>query len=246
MNCEHYFYPESQFGGFADVDGTIAFFNRVHALLKPNHTILDAGCGRGEYGDDVVDWRRSLRNLKGKAAKVIGIDVSPAGGENNCIDEFRRIDGARWPVEDNSADVVLSDFVVEHLEKPGEYFSEARRVLRPGGYLCIRTPNKWNYIAIASRLIPNRYHSRVTAAVQEDRKEEDVFPTYYRCNSLGSLRRAYREAGFEAVVRGYEAQPSYLAFSSIAYGLGVLHQKLAPSFMRASLFGFGRVSKVAD
>lgn len=241
MNCDQRFYPESRFGGYVDVDGTVVFFNRIGALLQPSHTVLDAGCGRGEYGSDEVGWRRSLRVLRGRSAKVIGIDVSAAGRENECIDEFRLIEGSRWPVEDNSVDMVVSDFVIEHLPAPQEYFAEARRVLRPGGHFCVRTPNKWNYIAIASRLIPNRYHARVTSAVQSGRQEEDVFPTFYRCNTPGRLRRAYRAAGFEAVVYGYEAQPCYLSFSSFAYALGVLHQKLAPGFLRASLFGFGRL-----
>jgi hypothetical protein len=51
------------------------------------------------------------------------------------------------------------------------------------------------------------------------------------------------EHGFEHVVYGYEAEPSYLSFSKFAYALGVLHQKLAPGFLRPAIFAFGRLVK---
>jgi hypothetical protein len=40
-------------------------------------------------------------------------------------------------------------------------------------------------------------------------------------------------------VDGYEAEPSYLNFSKLAYALGVWHERLAPRFMRLSIFAFG-------
>ncbi len=46
------FYPESRYGGFTDIDGTVAFFARVNALLRPSFTVLDFGCGRGSHIDD--------------------------------------------------------------------------------------------------------------------------------------------------------------------------------------------------
>ena len=47
--------------------------------------------------------------------------------------------------------------------------------------------------------------------------------------------------GLRAVVYGYEAEPSYLHFSKLSYGLGVLHQKFAPGFLRPAIFAFGQV-----
>jgi hypothetical protein len=42
-------YPESNFGGFSDVDGTVSFYLRVNSLLRPDSNILDFGCGRGYH-----------------------------------------------------------------------------------------------------------------------------------------------------------------------------------------------------
>src|SRR5947208_7733071 len=97
---QNIFYPESQFGGFTDIDGTIAFYTRVNALLKPSYVVVDIGCGRGGYFDDPADMRRKLRILKGKTQKVIGIDVDEAARDNPFIDEFRRLESDAWPVPD--------------------------------------------------------------------------------------------------------------------------------------------------
>lgn len=125
-------------------------------------------------------------------------------------------------------------------------FAEFRRVLRNDGYVCIRTSNRWSYIAIAARLIPNRHHAKVTSTVQQGRKEEDVFPTVYRCNSKRQLKKMMQRNGFDAVVYGFESEPSYLSFSTIAYFFGVLHQRFAPQLIRPSLMAFGKLTKLAD
>jgi len=234
------FYPESRFGGFTDVDGTVAFYSRVNALLAPSFVVIDFGCGRGAHTEDRVPFRRELRRLKGKVTRVIGLDVDAAGGGNPSIDEFRALSGPEWPVDAHSVDMIVCDSVMEHLPDPDHFFSEAKRVLVSGGLLCLRTPNRRSYVGIASRLVPNRYHDRVLSKAQTGRKEEDVFPTLYRCNTMGAVRRQFRRHGFEGVVYGYEAEPSYLDFSRLMYALGVVHQRLAPAFLSPSIFAFAR------
>ena len=123
---------------------------------------------------------------------------------------------------------------------------EIRRVLKNGGFLCIRTTNQWSYIAIAATLIPNKYHSTVTSAVQDGRKEEDVFPTVYKCNSIRKLKNIMKKNSIESLVYTYEAEPSYLSFSKIAYFLGVIHQKFAPGFISPAIFAFGKIKKDTD
>lgn len=233
------FYPESRFGGFTDIDGTVAFYLRVNALAASKDSVLDFGCGQGTYANDPVPTRLGLRILKGKVAKVIGVDVDPSAAENPFLDEFRPLHpGDRWPVDAGAADLVLCDNVLEHLPDPASNFREARRVLRPGGYLCIRTPNVFSYFGLASRLVPNKHHEAVLKVVQRGR--EDCFPTLYRANTVWALRRMMRQHGFDHVVYGYEAEPSYLHFSRLAYALGVLHQKFAPRAIRPAIFAFGQ------
>ncbi len=234
------FYPESRFGGFSDLDGTIRFYSRVNALLEPESVIIDYGCGRGAYGEDPAPFRRALRILKGKACRVIGLDVDPEAAGNPFIDEFHLLKGGAWPMPNESASLVIADHVLEHLEQPSELFVCARQALRPGGFLCLRTPNAWNYVALLSRMIPNRAHARILSKIKERSQEKDVFRTYYRCNTIPALRQSLRTHGFAGVVYGVEAEPTYLSFSTIAYTLGVLHQRLVPGFLRTTLFVFAR------
>lgn len=240
MNYKEAFYPESRFGGFTNVDGTLVFYNRVNALLTPHSVVVDVGCGRGAYGEDPSPYRRSVRILKGKCARLIGIDLDPAGEANPYIDEFRQIRGPEWPVESESVDLIVSDNVLEHVEDPDRFFQECRRILRPGGVLCLRTPNVLSYFGLISRLVPNRRHVDVLRHAKDRVNEADTFPTVYRCNTLRALRRALQRHGFEAEVYGYDAEPSYLSFSKAAYFLGVLHQRYAPQVFKVGLHAFAR------
>ena len=233
-------YPETSFGGFTDVDGTVIFFSRVNAMLRPTDVVLDVGCGRGAYTTDSVPYRRNLRVLRGKVAKVIGIDVDPAGESNEAVDEFRLIDSSTWPVESDSVDVVLADWVLEHIADVPQFLGECRRVLRNGGLLCARTSNVMSYVGMLSRVIPNNLHSRALTVAQPERKAQDVFETTYKANTVRRLRSALKKAGFESVVYGYDSEPQYLAFSRIAYRIGVFHQRHAPSIIKPSLFAFAR------
>jgi len=247
MDYKEHFYPEARFGGFSDIDGTVTFFTRVNSLMDSSFVILDVGCGRGAYGEDSIMQRRKLRILRGKAAKLIGIDVDRNAQDNPFLDEFRHIQTDSWPIDTNSVDLIICDNVLEHVEDPKKFFMEIRRVLKNGGFLCIRTPNRWGYVALAATLIPNKYHSHVTSIVQDGRKVEDVFPTLYRCNSIRKLENAMKKSGFrDCVVYGYEAEPSYLSFSKAAYFAGVLYQRFAPNFVRAAIFAFGKLDKSAD
>ena len=240
MDYMNAFYPESRIGGFTDLDGTIAFYTRVGVLTGPESVVLDVGCGRGEYADDPVAVRREIRIFRGKCAKVIGIDVDRAAEANPFIDEFRTIESQRWPLEDQSVDICICDTVLEHIDDPDQFFAQAVRVLRLGGYFCLRTPNVLSYVGLLAKLIPNKRHAAVLAKVQTRRAPEDVFPTLYKCNTRARLRRMFRKHRFDAIVYGYEAEPSYLSFSKLAYALGVLHQKFAPNALKVSLLAFGR------
>ena len=243
MNCKAVFYPESRFGGFTDSDAYVVFYARVNSLVTPDSVVLDVGCGRGAYAEDPVVFRRQLRILKGKCRRVIGIDVDPAAAAHPFLDEFRRLDPAngRWPVDDASIDVAVSVSVLEHVEDPERFFAECARVIKPGGYLCLRTTNVLSYFGVAARLLPNRYHAAVIRRVSSNpRREEDIFPTVYRCNTLFKIRRMLRRFGFEHCVYGYQSEPSSLAFSRFFYFWGVVHQHIAPTMLKPTIFAFAR------
>jgi SAM-dependent methyltransferase len=240
IDLQQRFYPESRFGGYSDIDGTVVFYSRVNSLLTQESVVVDLGCGRGNYRDDQVQFRRAIRVLKGKCRRVIGLDVDLDAKENPFLDEFLQIEGPDLPLPDATADLCVMDSVLEHIEDPEKIFQECRRIIKPGGYLCIRTPNVFSYVCLASLLVPNRMHASVLSRVQKGRMEQDVFPTLYRCNSRRRVERELKRARFDPCVYTYEAEPSYLSFSRLAYYLGVLHQRHAPRAVRLALFAFAR------
>lgn len=234
-------YPETAFGGYSRVDGTVAFYSRVNALLTPETRLLDIGCGRGAGKEDACNWRRSLQSFKGRVAHVTGIDPDPDAAGNPDLDDFRLIEQPDvWQVEDESIDLAVSDFVLEHVEHPDAFLAECHRVLAPGGHACFRTPNRFSYIALAASIIPNRFHTALTSRVQHGRRDEDVFPTFYRCNTKRSITRMMDKAGFDVTVVRHEAEPAYLHFSNIAYRLGVLAHRLMPPPLASTLLIYAR------
>ncbi len=62
MNSKERSYPETRFGGFTDIDGTVVFFNRVNSLIDSSSVVLDVGCGRGSYSEDSVPLRKESHN----------------------------------------------------------------------------------------------------------------------------------------------------------------------------------------
>lgn len=218
------------------------YCNRVNSLLNPHSRVLDLGCGRGaSAAGDLVPFRKQLRILRGKVALVIGIDVDQTAQQNPYVDEFRLIeDRHNWPVQDNSIDVVVCDHVLEHVDDPLRFFYEIRRCLVKGGVVCVRTTNRHSYIGLAAALIPETRHWKVLAAMQPHRQRRDIFPTEYRCNNVRSLKSAMVRNGFQCVVYGYEPEPGYLQFSTIAYFFGIVHRRISPKRLKPILFAFGR------
>lgn len=241
MDFRETYYPETNFGGFTRVDGTIEFYLRVNALLQSDFTVLDYGCGRGEYQSDPVTFRRNLRIIRNKVDTVIGIDLDPGASSNPYLDQFYLIEkNSKLPIKDTCIDLCLCDWVLEHIKHPSMFFSEVSRVLKEGGYLCIRTPNKWAYHSLLSRIIPERFHSNILVRVQNSRKTEDIFPAYYKCNTTRSLRQHLESNHFDYCVYTHEPEPSYLSFAKLAYLLGVWYQKIVPSCLASSIFVFAR------
>lgn len=86
-------------------------------------TLIDLGCGD----------RYLQPGIEAQGARYFGFDV------DNCDLLSDRVDMA-----DNSADVILSYSVIEHLSNPTNFFNEAKRLLKIDGYMIIETPN-WEY-----------------------------------------------------------------------------------------------------
>ena len=98
--------------------------------------VLDLGCGKGRFA----------RHWQNAGAAVVGVDVSPA-----MLAGARGIDRAvasasRLPFDAATFDAVVAIEVFQHLPAVGAVIREARRVLKPGGILCVldRNAGAWD------------------------------------------------------------------------------------------------------
>jgi SAM-dependent methyltransferase len=213
-------FPELVAGGFTRNDGAIEFFSRVHSLLPPGAVILDFGAGRGEWGtEDTVEYRRRLWDFRAEDRRVIGVDVDPVILENPLVDEAHVLSDHHLPLADESVDIIVAEWVFEHIDDPEGVAAELSRVLRPGGWICARTPNRYGYIALGGRLIPNRAHSRVLRRLQPSRQAIDVFPTRYRMNTRSQLVRLFPPERFTHGTYGPVVDPLYFGRSRTLVGL---------------------------
>lgn len=228
-------------GGFGPHDGTIAFFLRVNSLLQPHYRVVDLGAGRGEWLDDSVATRRDLRNLKGKVQWVVGADIDPAVRTNSSVDEAIVMPGpSTLPMPNSSVDLIVSDHTFEHVAEPLPLVAEMHRILKKGGWVCARTPNRYGYIGIATNLVPNRHHRRILRHAQPFRKNEDVFPTTYRMNSASNLRNLFPDDQWDLICIPHNPEAAYFGSSERARRLATRALHLLPAGMAATLHIFAQ------
>lgn len=235
-------FPEVGAGGFTRVDGSIEFYSRVQALLAPEMRVLDFGAGRGQwFDDDTCAYRKTVRQIRGKVRELVACDVDSAVLENRAADRVVHTQpGHALPFEDASFELIVADYVFEHLSNPLASSGELGRVLSPGGWLCARTPNAWGYVALVSRLVGNRSHVTVLHRAQPRRKAIDVFPTVYKLNSLRAIRRYFRDTEFENFSYRYDAEPAYFFDSPMILRCFELLQWILPPPCASQLFVFLR------
>ncbi|MCL2484525.1 MAG: arsenite methyltransferase [Endomicrobia bacterium] len=110
-----------------------------YAGIKPGNTVVDLGSGAGN--DCFVALAETA-----ESGHVIGIDFAPemiAKAKKNAEKlgakniEFRQGDIENMPVDSNSADVVISNCVLNLLPKKDKIFHEISRVLKTGGHFCV-------------------------------------------------------------------------------------------------------------
>lgn len=111
--------------------------------LKPQKSaklrILDIGCGAGDF----------LANINSKVFEKHGVEVNPDGYEK-CRQKNLKVFNNELKesgFESEYFDVITMWHVLEHLDRPGDFLVEVRRILKNGGLLIVATPNtdSWGF-----------------------------------------------------------------------------------------------------
>ncbi len=112
-------------------------------LVCSSLSILDLGSGEG--GTSVILSRKN---------NVTAYDFNPARfiNQNNNTEDFNKINGdaSKLPFKENSFDLIILQDVIEHLYDINKVIIEINRVLKPGGFIYISTPNKYSIFNIIS------------------------------------------------------------------------------------------------
>ena len=117
----------------------------AHADRTAISLIVDLGCGTGRFSEMLaVEFD----------ARVIGLDPSEQMiSQARCKSAtshvvFGRAAADQLPLPDGCVDLVFMSQIYHHLPDPAAVARECRRVLRVGGYVCIRTGTRENDVVV--------------------------------------------------------------------------------------------------
>lgn len=113
--------------------------------------ILEVGAGRGA---DSIEFAKG-------GAYCVTVDNSEVAAEiamrNTALQgaslSVLRADAFKLPFKDNIFDVVFHQGFLEHFREPQEIITEQLRVLRPGGYILVDAPERFNFWTVKKRIL---------------------------------------------------------------------------------------------
>jgi arsenite methyltransferase len=175
--AEHLGYPADVLdrlpGGAIESFAGVGYFFEL-ADLRPGERVVDLGSGSGM---DVF----FACTLVGAQGGVVGVDFTPEQlakaaslGVAFPQAEFRAGRIERLPVEDESADCVISNGVINLSPEKETVFREAARVLRPGGRLAIADIVSEHQLKDSIVCDADLWASCIGGAAQEDAYREAI------------------------------------------------------------------------
>ena len=140
------------------------------AKIKKGDVVVDLGSGAGN--DCFIE-----RHETGETGKVIGVDFTPAmidkarknaeaRGFNNV--EFRQGDIENMPITANSADVIVSNCVLNLVPNKDAVIKDIFRVLKPGGHFSISDVVLVGALPEGLRKDAEMYAGCVSGAIQKE------------------------------------------------------------------------------
>jgi ubiquinone/menaquinone biosynthesis C-methylase UbiE len=176
----------------------------IRALKLKNASLLDIGCGIGFF-------LSKLHETTGRDLRLHGVDYSDYNlrKASKLPFDFKKCDLEEGiPHKDHSFDIVYAAEIIEHLYNPDRLVEEAHRVLKPGGYLLVTTPNLaawYNRALLLCGIQPIFYETstkspRVGAGILSKIKKGNIPVGHVRIFTQRALKDILQEGGFDIVV----------------------------------------------
>ncbi len=162
-------------------------YETVRSLLAErgvSGVIADVGCGTGALA----------RMLAPSVGQIIGVDLVRYDALPATVD-FRHCDLDRepLPLTDREVDAAVAVETIEHLENPRAFTRELARIVRPGGWIVVTTPNQLSVLSLLTLLVKQRF-----AAFQDS-----AYPAHRTALLEIDLRRIAAECALEDVDMRY-------------------------------------------
>lgn len=120
---------------------------KKHFANQPVVKLLEAGCGS------------STHIQLPKEYQITGIDISQKQLERNTnLSEKILGDVQTYPFAPSSFDLIISWYVLEHLEHPEKAMQNFKNALKPNGLIVLAMPNLWSVKGVIAKLTPTFVH----------------------------------------------------------------------------------------
>jgi SAM-dependent methyltransferase len=202
----------------------------VRGHVTRDSNVLDLGCGRGGVAE--VIWRDV------RLAAGVDPDLASLTAHRSAGMPVVRAVGENLPFTNDSFDLVVAVWVLEHLVDPLGTFIEVRRVLRSGGHFVFLTPNLRNPLMVMNRIgkaLPALQRRLVPRVYGRD--EADTFPVQYRANTERDVKSCARASGLVVTDLKVVSDPTYLALNSLLFRASVMSDRLMPQRWGVHLLG---------
>lgn len=143
--------------------------------------------------------------------------------EIKCVGDICR----PLPFRDQSVDLITSSSVLEHLEDVKFFIKNASAILKPGGYMIHRIPNKFSPFSLINRLLPNYVTRKFLEIIWPGSYGSVGYRAYYNHCYPNAFTKLLKKYNFDVVeIRVGYTQAGYYSFLFPLYFLSKIYDSL--------------------